>query len=326
MVNVAVSGGTGDVGRTIVNAIAKAGNHKVFILSRTAAAATADGAPERLAVDYNNVEQIKSVLQENKIEVVIAALLLADDTVTQSQITLIRAAAQSGTVKKFIPTEYHLDYNVPVDGVEIHFAKYQLQCEEELKRQPALTYTLIRNGLFLDYMAMPFHPKPTNLKPYWMFIDLEHEVSVIPGDGTKTVVFTHTEDTAAFIERLIGLPAEQWPRESLVQSNKIQVKDLLDIVKKVSGRDFKVTWESPEAIRKGEITMLPSNKPTFEQPFFGDIFRGIEKEVLLTVLSDGYELPGKNLAEIFPDVQTTNIEEFLAEAWKLKEAKASSAS
>ncbi|KAK2592578.1 hypothetical protein QQS21_009723 [Conoideocrella luteorostrata] len=320
MAVVAVSGGTGDVGRTIVTAITKAGRHKVVILSRTAAEATVDGEPERLAVDYENVEQISGVLQENKVEVVITALLLADDEVAESQIALIRAAARSGTVKKFIPTEYHLDYNVPVDGVEIHFAKYHRRCEEEIKQHPELTYTLIRNGLFLDYMAMPYHPKPTNLRPYWMFIDLAHEISVIPGDGTKTVVFTHTTDTAAFIERLIDFPAEKWPRESLVQSNKLPVKDLLDLINKISGRNFKVTWETPEAIRQGEITMLPSNKPIFAQPVLGDIFRGIEKEVLLTVLSNGYELPGKDLAEIFPDVQTTNLEEFLREAWKVKEA------
>lgn len=120
-------------------------------------------------------------------------------------------------------------------GVDIAFAPYQLECEEELKRHPELTYTLIRNGLFLDYLAMPYGPMPTNLKPLWLFLDLPHQRLVIPGDGTDHVVFTHTADLAACIERLVALPAEQWPREALLQGNRIQVKDLVEITRRISG-------------------------------------------------------------------------------------------
>lgn len=35
MVIVAVAGGTGDVGRTILDAIVNSGNHRAFVLSRT---------------------------------------------------------------------------------------------------------------------------------------------------------------------------------------------------------------------------------------------------------------------------------------------------
>lgn len=83
-------------------------------VTQTSTASTADGEPKRVSVDYSNVEQLSSVLRAHGVSVVVAALLLADDASTQSQINLIRAAALSGTVKKFIPTEYHLDYNVPI--------------------------------------------------------------------------------------------------------------------------------------------------------------------------------------------------------------------
>jgi hypothetical protein len=45
---------------------------------------------------------------------VISALLLADEEVAQAQINLIRAAAQSGTVTKFIPSEYYIDFHAPI--------------------------------------------------------------------------------------------------------------------------------------------------------------------------------------------------------------------
>jgi hypothetical protein len=57
---------------------------------------------------------MEHILQENNVEVVISALLLEDEVAAQSQINLIRAAAQSGTVTKFIPSEYYIDFHAPI--------------------------------------------------------------------------------------------------------------------------------------------------------------------------------------------------------------------
>ena len=39
---------------------------------------------------------------------------------------------------------------------------------------------------------------------------------------------------------------------------------------------------------------------------------------MFTVLSNGYDLRGKNLADFFPDVPTTDITDFLEQSWLLK--------
>ena len=57
---------------------------------------------------------MKHLFRKDNVEVVISALLLADEGVAQSQINLIRAAAQSGTVTKFIPSEYYIDFHAPI--------------------------------------------------------------------------------------------------------------------------------------------------------------------------------------------------------------------
>lgn len=57
---------------------------------------------------------MKSILQDNNVEVVVSALLLSDENVARSQINLIQAAAQSGTVTKFIPSEYYIDFHAPI--------------------------------------------------------------------------------------------------------------------------------------------------------------------------------------------------------------------
>lgn len=85
--------------------------HTLFIQATTA---TTANESRRFAVDYNNIEQLKHVLQKNNVEVVISTLLLVDEVVAQSQTNLIRAAAQSGTVTKFVPSEYYIDFHAPV--------------------------------------------------------------------------------------------------------------------------------------------------------------------------------------------------------------------
>ncbi|EFQ97952.1 hypothetical protein MGYG_00988 [Nannizzia gypsea CBS 118893] len=318
MVVVAVAGGTGGVGQTVLDAIAKSGKHKAIVLSRSGGATGAADEPRRYAMDYGNVEQMKSILQENNVEVIVSALLLSDEEVAKSQINLIRAAAQSGTVTKFIPSEYYIDFHAPIPGSDL-FTNFQIEAEEELKNHPQLTWTLIRVGIFLDHLTMPYNPKPTYITPYWVFVDIDHEECVFPGDGSQPLVLTHSTDLAAYIERLVGLPADAWPRESLVASNKLQVKDLLELVKKTTGKDFKVTYDSIESIHKGQITPLTSNRPVFDDPVKGKLFQEVETQVMLSMLSGAHDLPGKNLSELFPEVQVTNIEDFLRAGWELKQ-------
>ncbi|RWA14377.1 hypothetical protein EKO27_g715 [Xylaria grammica] len=309
MVVVAVAGGTGGVGRAVLDAITESGKHQAIVLSRTAAVAIVIDGPRRFAVDYSNVEQMKHVLQENNVEVVISALLLSDEDVSRSQVNLIRAAAQSGTVTKFIPSEYYIDFHTPIPGSDLYFS-FQLEAEAELSRHPQLIWTLVRAGIFLDHLTMPHNPKTTYVSPFWVFVDIDHEQCVFPGDGSQPLILTHSTDLAAYIERLVGLPAKDWPRESLVASNKLQVNDLESLVKKVTGKDFKVTYDSVEAIRKGHITTLPSNQAAYHDPAKGELFHQVELQVMLSMLSHAHDLPGKNLAELFPDVKTTKIEDF----------------
>jgi swainsonine biosynthesis oxidoreductase SwnN len=133
MVVAAIAGGTGGVGRTVLDAIAASGEHNAIVLSRTVSSpnavvfvhtypahtiqpadATATNVFRRFAVDYDNVDQIKHVLQENKVDVVVSCLVLVDEGSAQSQINLIRAAAQSGTVTRFIPTEYYINFHAEI--------------------------------------------------------------------------------------------------------------------------------------------------------------------------------------------------------------------
>ena len=116
------------------------------------------------------------------------------------------------------------------------FTTFNLEAEAELLRHPQLTWTLIRAGIFLDSLTAPHNPITTYITPFWVFVDIDHEQCVFPGDGSYPLILTHSRDVAAYIERLVGLPATDWPRECLVASNKLQVKDLEPLLKKTTGK------------------------------------------------------------------------------------------
>lgn len=91
----------------------------------------------------------------------------------------------------------------------------------------------------------------------------------------------------------------------------------------IPGKKFKVAYDSAEDIHKGHITQLPSNTAVFQDPAKGEMFRDVERQVMLSMLSGAHDLPGKNLAELFPEVQTTDIEDFFRAGWTLKQSRAS---
>lgn len=125
MVVVAVAGGSGGVGGTVLDAIAASVKHnRVFedsescLISSIQIDRTKNSTiqaeitvPRHFAVDYTNLEQMKHTLQENNVEVVVSALLLENE---DAQNNLIRAAAESKTGTKFISSEYYIDFHAPI--------------------------------------------------------------------------------------------------------------------------------------------------------------------------------------------------------------------
>lgn len=83
-----------------------------------------------------------------------------------------------------------------------------------------------------------------------------------------------------------------------------------------------MTYDCVEAVHKGHITTLPSNEAVFSEPG-GEILRQVEHQIMLSMFSKAHELPGHNLAELFPDVQPINIEAFFRAGWELKQSTTS---
>ncbi|KAJ9412442.1 hypothetical protein QL093DRAFT_2570532 [Fusarium oxysporum] len=134
---VAIAGGTGSVGRFIVEEIVVDGKLEVILLSHKANLALEKELGARiLPIDYSDPNTIANLLEENHVDVVIAAL--GGRTPPEQEHGLIQAAAKSKATKRYIPS---------------------LSLFDALEKTE-LEWTAVVNGFFLDYWGAP------NLKTY----------------------------------------------------------------------------------------------------------------------------------------------------------------
>ncbi|KAJ5989765.1 hypothetical protein N7499_010298 [Penicillium canescens] len=106
--NVAVIGGSGKIGRFIVEALLQSThNYNVTVLSQEQSAYSAPKGARTVKVDYNNHSALVSVLKGQ--DAVVSAV---GSAATRDQIKIADAAIEAG-VKRFIPAEYGTDKNYP---------------------------------------------------------------------------------------------------------------------------------------------------------------------------------------------------------------------
>jgi uncharacterized protein YbjT (DUF2867 family) len=122
---VAIPGGTGGIGRALVEAIVARGKHEVIILGRkvihplfeqcekylTCCSQSNDdlakelGAPI-IVVDYSDVDSLRNVLEENKVDTVVSALSSMPDQGTPPEVSLVRAAEASKVTRRFVASNW----------------------------------------------------------------------------------------------------------------------------------------------------------------------------------------------------------------------------
>ncbi|EOD43449.1 putative -like family protein [Neofusicoccum parvum UCRNP2] len=233
MVKVAIAGGTGDVGRTILEVIKDNPNHEVVVLTRKSTD-TVLGA-SAVGVDYTDVDILRRVLEEKNIHTVICALETHSEGGSKAQINLIKASAACSKTKRFIPSAFSIAYSQEAFGEDPMFKGY-FAAVAELKKTD-LQWTVIANGIFLDYFAIS--RIKSYLKPFPMVIDIENRMAAIPGDGNIPISFTYSFDMAKFV--VASLDLDEWPEESRM----------------AVGSKFKVVYDDVEKLKRSEVTALP---------------------------------------------------------------------
>ncbi|KAL8715720.1 MAG: hypothetical protein Q9220_000387 [cf. Caloplaca sp. 1 TL-2023] len=112
MVRVALAGGTGGLGRTLLDELARGDEHTVFVLSRKSELPFETPPNVRcLTTKYDNVDSLVDLLEKNQIHTVISTMNPPTPEVHAAQDNLIRAAARTKVVRRFIPSEWGIDWS-----------------------------------------------------------------------------------------------------------------------------------------------------------------------------------------------------------------------
>ncbi|KAL5603571.1 hypothetical protein FOVSG1_006321 [Fusarium oxysporum f. sp. vasinfectum] len=313
MHTVAVAGGTGHLGRTLIEAIRATGQHKVLAFSRKAnAKLEAEMGVPFIAVDYANVEALTNILEEHGVHTVVSALTMmpTGDSQELSEIPLIRAANASQVTKRIISSDWGFPH------VQEHVSRLssvgpKLEAQAVLKTTNLET-TVVQNGYFMDYWGMP--GVKSYMQPSTLILDIPNAAAGIPGTGDTPVIFTHTTDVARFVAALLN--SDNWDPVSYVVGDKVTWNEFLRLAEQVRGIKFEVAYDSIETLQQGKITELPGHVPVY--PFF-------PKEALQSVLGSiacfmaegalNYETP-TTLNERFPEIKPMTVEDMLQKAWQ----------
>ncbi|MBH8578342.1 aromatic alcohol reductase [Nostocaceae cyanobacterium CENA369] len=195
---VMVAGATGMLGTKIVSALLDKGNIDVRAMVRSLNDSNAENRQKieamkakGAAIALGDVMQPQTLLPTCAgVDVVVSAIGNSEVTVP-GQKNLIDAAKQQG-VKRFIPSDYSVDYrkldygdNDNLDKRKDVFEYLQLM---------GLEYTLVLNGMFMDFIA------------YMPLFDLEHQTFQYWGDGEMPMDFTTTDDTAKYVAEAVSDP------------------------------------------------------------------------------------------------------------------------
>ncbi|PYI05406.1 NAD(P)-binding protein [Aspergillus sclerotiicarbonarius CBS 121057] len=306
MVKVAIAGGTGGVGRTILDVLNTSSEHQAYVLSRQ----PSSSSPNTLTVDYTNIPELASTLETNQIHTVISAFAVEGHSLATSQLNLIEAAIQSKTTQRFIPSGYAIPY--PERSLKVLPQLKDYFKAIEVLRASRLQWTIFVNGIFLDY----FGPSTLRsyLKPNVFVLDLVSHVAAIPGDGNVPVTFTYTFDLARFV--VAALDLEDWPEESRVVGDELTWNEFVGLAESIQGTKFTIHHDSMEKLQQFEITELPGHRALYQHfprkafQWFMAIFELFTADGSSRIAREGA------LNERFPDIQTLTVRELLEKYWQ----------
>ncbi|GFF33484.1 isoflavone reductase homolog P3 [Aspergillus udagawae] len=309
MVIIAVAGGTGGVGKTIVESLVGQSQHQVIVLTRSEPRTDlVSDRTRQVQVDYNDIPSLVQVLEQHAIHTIISAIGIFDATTSQSQLNLIQAAEISNVTKRFVPSEYSFIQTkdlLPVDPSIQHWLD-----AAELLQKSHLQYTRVIPGFFMDYWGMPV--VCTNLTPCTFGINIQHCQAAIPGDGYDVMCMTYTYDMAAFLLRLLDV--EDWPEFSIVVGDEVTYNQLLEMAEEIRGQKFQVTYDSEESIKDGRVTLPPMPEGN---PYSPEDLQEMTALVSRLTIAGVFKLPDQNrLNDRFPDLQPVKMRQFLQDAWR----------
>ncbi|CAN0866536.1 Phenylcoumaran benzylic ether reductase Pyrc5 [Linum grandiflorum] len=296
-----VIGGTGYIGRYVVEASAKAGNPTYALVRQsTLSSPTKSKVIESfkslgvkfLIGDLKDGENLVKVLK--MVDVVISTVghaHLAD------QEKIISAIKQAGNIKRFLPSEFGND----VDRVHaVEPAKTAYATKVKIRRAieaAGVPYTYVSSNFFAGYFLPTLNQPGITTPP--------RDKVVILGDGTPKAIFNKEEDIGTYTIKAVDDPRTlnkiMYIRPP---ANTISFNDLVSLWEKKIGKTLERSYISEEQL----LSNIRESSPPL------NVILSIGYSVFVKGDHTNFQIDpsfGVEASELYPDVKYTTVDEYL---------------
>ncbi|KAL9370837.1 hypothetical protein Peur_035977 [Populus x canadensis] len=294
-------GGTGYIGKFIVEASAKAG-HPTFVLVREP---TLSNPTKSVVIDnfknlgvnfligdlFDHESLVKAIKQ---VDVVISTVGHAQ-LVEQDRI--IAAIKEAGNVKRFFPSEFGNDVD-RVNAVEP--AKSAFATKANIRRAieaEGIPYTYVSSNFFSGYFLPSLNQPGATAPP--------RDKVVILGDGNPKAVFNKEDDIATYTIKAVDDPRTLNKILYIKPpANTISFNDLVSLWEKKIGKTLERIYVPEEQLLKNiQEASVPVN-----------VVLSIGHSVFVKGDHTNFEIEpsfGVEASELYPDVKYTTVDEYL---------------
>ncbi|PON93429.1 Hopanoid-associated sugar epimerase [Trema orientale] len=298
---VLIIGGTGYIGKFVVEASAKA-RHPTFALVRESTVNDpVKGKLVQKFMDlgvtllhgdlYDHESLVKAIKQVDVVISTVGHMQIAD------QVKIIAAIKEAGNIKRFFPSEFGTDVD-HVNAVEpaksVFAVKAQIRRAVEAEGIP-YTYVACNyfGGYFLPTLGQPGVSAPPRDKV------------IILGDGNPKAVFNKEEDIGTYTIRAVDDP-RTLNKVLYIKppKNTLSFNELVAIWEKKIGQTLEKAYVSEEQLLK-DIQ---------EAPIPINVVLAINHSAFVKGDHTNFEIEpsfGVEASELYPDVKYTSVEEYL---------------
>ncbi|OBT87716.1 hypothetical protein VE02_04084 [Pseudogymnoascus sp. 03VT05] len=286
--NIAIAGASGDLGTPILQALISSNLFTITILTRHSSRAQFPPSIRVIRVDYTSIPSLTAALQ-NQDAVVSALTSEAMDT----QVPLIEASIAAG-VKRFIPSEFGASVDNP-KAATLPVYQSKIAVHDLLKRlaseHTGFTYTLIRNGPFLDWCLTK-----------GFFVDFKGTTTPFYDGGDRPFSTTTLATVGRAVVGVLQHPEETRNRVVFIHDLVTTQREILGMAEKLApGRKWTpvdVSTADMEAVAQGNyekgVVDLGASMGFLIRAVFGEGYGGefgeVDNQVLGIPLKTGEEL------------------------------------
>ncbi|CAF3362219.1 unnamed protein product [Rotaria sp. Silwood2] len=293
---VVIAGGTGGIGRHIVNGIVDTKKYIVKVFTRqdplTLLDLTAKGV-NVIKVNYSDHQSLVFELQG--VHTVISCFIGIDESAMKSQLNLLDACLEA-KVKRFAPSEW--SSNSDANSAIQLYRELKIPVRNKIKAS-GIEFTVFMPGLFMDYFASPQRASPS-LPPYIVGVDFNKCEANIVGTGDEPFCTTRADDVGRFVAAALDL--DKWDEKMGMVGSRTTWNQLIKLGEQIRGKKFDVKRMTIDETLK-QCDLISTNRMMkFMQEAFIAMAQGeSDFEAILNAK--------------FPEIQPMTIDEFLTKWW-----------